>query len=272
MKRSMANLNPIRISPRTIRRFAIFCMLLFFILIYLNSKGQQLPPDDRFLKSCISDAGDMVLEPFHWDKNDLANITVITGATAFVMVYDEDIDSWIRTNHNKGLLSVSRNVIGPFGSGLYSLPLAGGLFVAGAVMKQPYDKEMAGLMLKAFVSGAGIATATKFISGRERPGDNSGANAPVFEGPGSGFNDNGSFVSRHSCIAFSMATVLSRGYSDQRPWVPVVAYTVATLVAVSRTYENKHWASDAVAGAALGYVSGRFLFDLNYKRLKRIKK
>ena len=251
-------------------KFRFLSLLFFLIFIVSPSISQQLSPSDSFLKSCFTDAKSMVVQPYHWDKNDLANVTLITGATAFVMLYDSDIDQWIRTNHNKGLNSFSRNVIGPFGSGLYSLPIAGGLYVSGVVMKEPYDKEMAGLMVKAFVSGAGLATATKIISGRQRPGDFSGTNSPVFEGPE--LNDKSSFVSRHTCIAFSMATVLSMGYADEKPWVPAVAYTVATLVAASRTYENKHWASDAIAGACLGYVSGRFLFDLNYKRLKKYKK
>lgn len=255
---------------RSLLIFRMLPLICLLILIGSPSKSQQVTPSDSFLKSCFTDAKSMVFQPIHWDKNDLANLTLISGATAFVMLYDSDIDQWIRTNHNKGLNSFSRNVIGPFGSGLYSLPIAGGLYVVGVAMKEPYDKEMAGLMLKAFVSGAGLATTTKIISGRQRPGDFSGANTPVFDGPG--LNDKSSFVSRHTCIAFSMATVLSMGYADVKPWVPAVAYTLSALVAASRTYENKHWASDAVAGACLGYVSGRFLFDLNYKRLKKYKK
>jgi len=43
----------------------------------------------------------------------------------------------------------------------------------------------------------------------------------------------------------------------------VVAYTLASLVTISRVYEREHWASDALAGACLGYVSGKFIYKFN---------
>ena len=42
-------------------------------------------------------------------------------------------------------------------------------------------------------------------------------------------------------------------------WVPILAYTTATGVALSRLTENKHWLSDSVVGSVLGYVIGRLV-------------
>jgi membrane-associated phospholipid phosphatase len=42
-------------------------------------------------------------------------------------------------------------------------------------------------------------------------------------------------------------------------WVPIVAYTVATGVALSRVTENKHWLSDSLVGSFLGHVIGRLV-------------
>ncbi|HRH66218.1 MAG TPA: phosphatase PAP2 family protein, partial [Bacteroidia bacterium] len=39
--------------------------------------------------------------------------------------------------------------------------------------------------------------------------------------------------------------------------VPVIAYSLASLVAVSRLIEHEHWASDLLPGAAIGYACGR---------------
>jgi membrane-associated phospholipid phosphatase len=48
-------------------------------------------------------------------------------------------------------------------------------------------------------------------------------------------------------------------------WVPVLAYTLATGTAISRLYDNKHWASDVVIGSALGFVTGRFMWKMSRK-------
>ena len=45
-------------------------------------------------------------------------------------------------------------------------------------------------------------------------------------------------------------------YKD-KPAVPIISYSAATLVGISRLTEQKHWASDVFVGALLGYVCGR---------------
>ena len=42
-----------------------------------------------------------------------------------------------------------------------------------------------------------------------------------------------------------------------RGWVPWVAYPIASLVGWSRVQDDEHWASDVVAGAALGLWTAR---------------
>ncbi len=50
----------------------------------------------------------------------------------------------------------------------------------------------------------------------------------------------------------------------------MIAYTAATLVGISRITENAHWATDVLAGAALGYVTGRQV-SYNYHRYARLR-
>jgi membrane-associated phospholipid phosphatase len=61
--------------------------------------------------------------------------------------------------------------------------------------------------------------------------------------------------------AFTLAGAISE--EANRPWVTVVAYSAATLVAWSRVYADEHWTSDvaisAVLGAAIGHGMVRFL-------------
>jgi len=55
-----------------------------------------------------------------------------------------------------------------------------------------------------------------------------------------------------------VATVFATEYND-KPVVQVVAYSVASLISISRITENKHWVTDVVTGAAIGYLSGKLV-------------
>ncbi len=67
------------------------------------------------------------------------------------------------------------------------------------------------------------------------------------------------FPSGHTAHAFALATVLSRRYGDSHGWIPFVTYVLASTTAVSRVLEWKHWATDVVAGAAVGILAGRLV-------------
>ena len=50
--------------------------------------------------------------------------------------------------------------------------------------------------------------------------------------------------------------VFATQYSDHKA-VPVLFYSAATLVGISRLTEHEHWGSDVFVGALLGYFSGK---------------
>lgn len=72
---------------------------------------------------------------------------------------------------------------------------------------------------------------------------------------------NKSFPSAHTSNAFTTATVFSTMYKENK-WVPPVAYGLATLVGISRIYDNGHWSSDVLAGAAVGFLSAKLMFHI----------
>lgn len=73
-----------------------------------------------------------------------------------------------------------------------------------------------------------------------------------FKGPGT----NHSLPSAHTSNAFTTATVFATMYKDKK-WVAPFAYGMATMVGLSRVYNNAHWASDVMAGAAVGFLSAK---------------
>jgi membrane-associated phospholipid phosphatase len=101
----------------------------------------------------------------------------------------------------------------------------------------------------------------KGLAGRARPQVN--IEDPRSFKLGRGFNDRDdyrSFPSGHAGMAFAAAAAVTSETSMWWPkstwYIAPIMYGGATLVAISRMYDNRHWASDVVMGAAIGTFSG----------------
>jgi membrane-associated phospholipid phosphatase len=101
----------------------------------------------------------------------------------------------------------------------------------------------------------------KGVGGRARPeADIKNANNFRF---GRGFSKGDiyrSFPSGHAAMGFAAASAVTAETSKWWPkstwYIAPVMYGGATMIAASRMYNNKHWASDVVAGAAIGTFAG----------------
>jgi membrane-associated phospholipid phosphatase len=101
----------------------------------------------------------------------------------------------------------------------------------------------------------------KGLAGRARPQVN--IEDPRSFKLGRGFNDRDnyrSFPSGHAGMAFAAAAAVTSETSMWWPkstwYIAPIMFGGATLVAISRMYDNRHWASDVVMGAAIGTFSG----------------
>ena len=91
----------------------------------------------------------------------------------------------------------------------------------------------------------------KMAAGRTRPDGGQGAyDFHPFAG-------RGSFPSGHSAMAFALATTL--GDASHSTWVTAGLYLFATGTAWSRVYDQRHWPSDVLLGAALGVTSAKLV-------------
>jgi membrane-associated phospholipid phosphatase len=79
-------------------------------------------------------------------------------------------------------------------------------------------------------------------------------------------SDNYSFPSGHTSAAFAWATVANAHYG---PKVGIPSYLVASAIGASRLVKDKHYLSDVLAGATLGYIVGRTVVRENGEPLAR---
>lgn len=64
-----------------------------------------------------------------------------------------------------------------------------------------------------------------------------------------------SFPSGHTANAFLGAHIAYKEFKDSSPVLAYSGYALATFVACSRLYNNRHWVADVVAGAGFGILS-----------------
>ncbi len=68
------------------------------------------------------------------------------------------------------------------------------------------------------------------------------------------------FPSGHSATSFAFAAVIAHRYPKNK-WVKWGAYALATGVSLSRYPAKRHYPSDILIGATLGYVTGTYLAE-----------
>lgn len=73
-------------------------------------------------------------------------------------------------------------------------------------------------------------------------------------------SDRLSFPSGHTGEAFVSAEFLRQEYKDVSPWYGIAGYITASATGLLRMYNNKHWLSDVIAGAGVGFASTKFAY------------
>ncbi|TDE11034.1 phosphatase PAP2 family protein [Dyadobacter psychrotolerans] len=87
---------------------------------------------------------------------------------------------------------------------------------------------------------------------------------------GSSYN---SFPSGHTTQAFAAATFLSEEYKGTYRWMPYASYTVASSVGILRVANNRHYISDVLVGAGVGFLSIKVAYWTHqYKWGKRLNR
>ena len=150
-----------------------------------------------------------------------------------------------------GMTNTAAGLGNTFGDWRILVPALSAGYLAGEIAG---SDGLKGTILRAGAAAAiatGVSSGLKYTIGRNRP-DIAGGN---FEfRPFSGSN---SFPSGHTAAAFAIATAVADQTTDG--WSDYVLYGAATLTAMSRINDNRHWTSDVLVGGLIGHLSGRWV-------------
>ena len=202
-------------------------------------------------------------------RRDLATFGFFLGGAAIAFPLDASIarKSQSTSLQRSGILGAVadgfRNVGGPG-----TVVVTAGLFAVGKLCGCR-GMARAGLhSMEALAIAAGTTQILKLGVGRARPGPSAGLDpgetgpdADIFR-PFRGSGGYTAFPSGHTSAAFAVAAALSAEWPDAPGWVSPSLYGAASLVGLSRVYNNRHWASDVIVGAALGTFIGRKVVEL----------
>ena len=193
----------------------------------------------RTMRRLPANLGRSVIGVFH--KDNLLPLLAGGAATGIASIWDEEVRESAQTYDWGDTLETGA---GPIWSSVF----VAGMFTAGRISHGPRFRAMTYDMLDAAVVNFGYTELVKVAVGRERPNG----------------QDNKSFPSGHTSNAFALAAVAERHYGWK---LGVPAYLVAGLVGASRIEQDKHYLSDVVAGATLGYIVGRTVVRVNNRPL-----
>ena len=218
-------------------------------------------------KHLLQDQAAIWTAPFHIKKNDVAFWGSAVAGTVLIILHDEAIYRNIRSYQDKNdWVDWLSPRITKLGDGDIHLGILGSLFLGGLIFKDDKLRETGGLCLQTLFHTAIVVNVLKHCFGRQRPDAGNGQDG--WHGLKDSFARYGpksqslynAFPSGHTIIVWGSAAVISKQYRET-VIVPVVCYSLATLVGFSRVTESRHWLSDAVFGAVLGHAIGGYIVN-----------
>jgi membrane-associated phospholipid phosphatase len=234
----------------------------------------KIPVLKKASRDFLEDTGLIWTSPFRIKERDVFPLILMTAAAGFLIAADENIrDTFNGYTDKHGWVRDVGPVITQMGA-LGAAATAGIFFGAGLIFKDERARDTGCLAASAIVQTFLVDHFSKGLTGRQRPFFADGEDH--WAGPAGFFKRYDpdydgrydSFPSGHTATAFSVATVVALQYRH-RPWVPVVAYTIAAGVGLSRVTEDRHWMSDVFIGAVVGHLIARLVVR-NHNRRQRL--
>lgn len=255
---------PLMIKKMDKKKSGLLLVFIFMVAALVSQTpfyaNYSQKPDKAYFKSYWTATKKIACGPVHWNTTEWIVAGGVTAVGVSLYMFDDDIRHFFQSNRTNGLDAISGYAVEPWGSGLYTLPFLGGLYIYGLAAKDSKSKQVALGGVQAFVMATLTSQLFKHVLHRHRPYQDKPPNPYLWEGPFKGF-EHTAFPSGHTTTAFAVATVIASAYKETI-WVPILSYTIATGVGLSRMYDNKHWASDVLIGAALGVAVGKSVFHL----------
>jgi len=130
-------------------------------------------------------------------------------------------------------------------------PLFATFYLVGKVGDNPRARDASRISIEALGDSEIVLNTLKFVTQRPRP-EQRGMSVAFWSG-------GDAFPSGHATKSWAVARVIAREFPHPRI-IPILAYGLAGTVSVTRIGGRRHSPSDALAGSAIGFFIGDFVY------------
>jgi membrane-associated phospholipid phosphatase len=207
----------------------------------------------QFFKNIAHDQLAIWTSPFKIDKDDAKWLVPFGGALGMLIATDRRTSAWVS---RRGTLPAFSGGVSRVGSNEIQAAIIGAIYVTGRATGNARARETGVLAAQALVNAKLITYALKTATQRPRPNFDNGR--------GRFFRGGNSFPSGHAMSSFAIATVVSYEYQH----IPLVRYgslAAAAAVTLSRYSGRNHFFSDLLAGGAIGFLTGRYVYRKHHR-------
>ena len=225
----------------------LWCLSLF---VWMAFGPTPSPAQQRFLRWMVADAKGLT-------NQGRIPLYALGGAAVLAptSLLDAEVLEEVQEGYG-GVWGTYLDATNELGAPRMAIP-ATGLFAVSLLTHDTRFQDAAFTSFEAWLYAGAVSGGLKFLFGRFRP--ETGADAHHF----APFSGNASFPSGHTTAVFALIT----------PWLYYYPHTatyglmvLATGTATARIARNKHWPTDVLAGAAVGYRMGRYLSRRHLRR------
>ncbi|MBT0664370.1 phosphatase PAP2 family protein [Geobacter pelophilus] len=199
----------------------------------------------------VDEAKELVRSPLSMENKGLLATMFVAGAVAVTTQYDEDIRDKVATRKGRNL-DRATDAGSLLGDPFIHLGFAAAVYGGGLLGDSPKYKELGEMFGEAAILADASTLLLKQAIGRGRPGVSRDSGSYRLFQFGTDYD---SLPSMHTASSFAMASVMAS--ASKSPLTALASYAAATFVGFSRIYQDKHWASDVLLGAAIGELCGR---------------
>ncbi|HEX3281460.1 MAG TPA: phosphatase PAP2 family protein [Pyrinomonadaceae bacterium] len=212
--------------------------------------------EKNFVANILKDQKGIWTAPFHLEQSDAKWIAPLGLSMAALIATDRHTSAELVENgDNHDRLTISKDI--SYGGSLYSTGGISALFyLGGRLTHDERAKETGLLAAEALINSTIVSQALKGASQRQRP--------QYDHSSGEFFDGGSSFPSGHAINSWTLATVIASEYGPRHPAVRYAAYGLATAISISRYTGRRHFLSDVLAGSAMGFGIGRYVYHQHH--------
>jgi membrane-associated phospholipid phosphatase len=210
-------------------------------------------------KNILHDEKAIFTSPLHINRDNARWWILFGGATAALIASDQKISD---TLPQKTALTTPSRWASRLGASYSLYPMWATFYLVGISGDNPRARDTGRIGIEALTDAEITVQILKLVTQRPRP--------EIKLESVSFFKGGDAFPSGHSIQAWALARVAAREFPEHKIYA-ILAYGLASTVSVARVGGRKHSASDALAGSAMGFFIGDYVYRHHHAPSEKLK-